>query len=293
MIRYSITAAALRKRLSAEDAAFLQDAEGWTRRLINEGAFIKDIGDWRRVVNGYITLQFSKCAYCERKLAGPKHGKIEHDLEHFRPKSSVKAWPNATVTRTRGIKYDFETGTASDNGYFWLAFHPENYATACKRCNSKLKSNYFPVAGQRGSVPTEPRKLKSEKPFLIYPVGTVDTNPEKLIGFNANVPTPVARSGFDRRRAQVTIDFFDLTDESLMLERARCICDWYAAAIAVENTTPGPDRDDLIMHMRLMEDARSPHTSCVRNYKSVFEADRATAERYFREMVRYRRERNA
>ena len=56
----------------------------------------------------YIRLQKNKCAYCERQLTGLDHGgAIEHDLEHYRPKGHVPAWP--PVTGTASLTFPFPT----------------------------------------------------------------------------------------------------------------------------------------------------------------------------------------
>lgn len=43
-------------------------------------------------------LQHSKCGYCEKWLEGSDYGTIEHDMEHYRPKSSVKAYPKNMIS---------------------------------------------------------------------------------------------------------------------------------------------------------------------------------------------------
>ena len=94
------------------------------------------------------------------------------------------------------IEYDFSTGREWDQGYYLLAFHPRNYITACKSCNTPLKSNYFPIAGeQRGPQSDNPAHLASEQPFLIYPLGSLDDDPEEVLTFDGIVPKPAKQSG--------------------------------------------------------------------------------------------------
>lgn len=143
--------------------------------------------DWSSIKHMFMEIQAEKCAYCERKLASRGHGgAAEHDLEHFRTKNPVKSWPAPP-------EIDFETGAPFDAGYYWLAFHLLNYCTSCKKCNTGFKSNYFPVAGTRLSPLEEPsiRAMRLEKPFLVYPLGTIDDDPEDVIRFRglaANLP---------------------------------------------------------------------------------------------------------
>ena len=56
---------------------------------------------------------------------------------------------------------------------------------ACKTCNSRLKANFFPVAGRHSFTGTNPIQLnRRERPYLIYPLGDVDDdNAEDLIAF--------------------------------------------------------------------------------------------------------------
>ena len=46
----------------------------------------------------YIDLQLSKCCFCEK----PLEGKIEQDVEHFRPKAEVKPWKVPRHLANRG-----------------------------------------------------------------------------------------------------------------------------------------------------------------------------------------------
>ncbi len=107
-------------------------------------------GIWSEVKPVYMSLQRDKCAYCERKLASADFGgTIEHDLEHFRPKSSARPWPTTAISRERGLVYTFPTGKHHASGYYWLAYHPLNYCVACKKCNTPLKLDFFPIAVNR------------------------------------------------------------------------------------------------------------------------------------------------
>jgi hypothetical protein len=110
-----------------------------------------------------MTLQGSKCIYCETLIEGP----IANDIEHFRPKSKVAVWKAPRRFVAAGVTLTAPASPKGDPGYRDLAFHPWNYAASCKVCNSVLKKNYFPISGARQSTATDPRRMKSEEAFFI------------------------------------------------------------------------------------------------------------------------------
>jgi hypothetical protein len=184
--------------------------------------------EWGSVKHVFMEVQNEKCAYCERKLAAEtsKGGKGEHHVEHFRPKSSVKSW-------SAPASINFVTGGPSVTGYYWLAFNLLNYCTACTTCNSGYKHDYFPISGARG-IPGSPpggQLNTTEQPFLLYPLGKVDDDPEDVIRFRGITAFPPDRDPLlppkDRknahrnRRARVVIELFALnTREELLFGRA-------------------------------------------------------------------------
>jgi hypothetical protein len=105
-------------------------------------------------------------------------------------------------------------------------------SVACKPCNSALKSNYFPVAGNYLLDGEDPQSLANERPYLIYPIGDSDDDPETLLQFHGTSPQPVAVDGYKRARALVTIQFFKLDDfeerKNLFRERAVLITALFA-----------------------------------------------------------------
>ena len=102
----------------------------------------------------------SKCAYCERKLESSDYGKIEQDVEHFRPKKMVREWQMPKRLKELGIAAMKVPN--DDRGYFLLPYHPFNYAATCKPCNSALKKNYFPIAGDYELTNEDPVDLLKE-----------------------------------------------------------------------------------------------------------------------------------
>jgi len=75
---------------------------------------------------------------------------------------------------------------------------------------------------------------------LIYPIGSLDEDPETLIEFHGTSPRPVAASGYRRNRALVTIELFKLDDPDeriLYRDRALVIMALYPL---LEKTVDGP-----------------------------------------------------
>jgi hypothetical protein len=206
MIAYQITKSKLESLIDAEAPGWRQRAALRTEGFRQKGRYEEDSSIWSEVKVVYMRLQGDcKCAYCERKLESIDFGKIEQDVEHFRPKGSVRAWKLPKAFKDQGI---LATNVPKKGrGYFLLPYHPFNYSAACKPCNSALKKDYFPIAGKYSLTGDNPAKLTKEKPFLICPIGDFDDAPEDLIRFHGVSPQPVAAKGHNRERALVTIEF--------------------------------------------------------------------------------------
>ncbi len=288
MIRYEIEleGVPLRELVEALKPGWLDRAAERTEGFVSDGEFSEKSSIWSEIKPVFIHLQKRKCVFCERALPGERYGKGEHDLEHFRPKSSVKKWPTASIRRDRKLDYDFATGdAAAPGGYYWLAYDLENYATACKSCNSALKSNFFPIAGPRGAATASVSELHaSEEPFLIYPLGELDDDPEELISFVGIVAVPRSDDDNKRRRARVTIDFFELNNrDELWDERFAVIRSLWQALRNRENALDPAERDDARVTIKELVDNRSPHASCARNFLALYEDDPREAWRIYRE----------
>lgn len=278
MIRYPISPEELRARIEAEAPGWLENAAKRTEKLRRAGRYDESSPSWSQVKKVYMRLQQDKCAYCERLLTSEDFGgAIEHDLEHYRPKNGVPGWPSDEIARERGISYRFSTGEPFPEGYYLLAYHPLNYATACKKCNSPLKSCYFPIAGERGAQSDDPADLQSELPFLIYPLGDLDDDPEEILTFVGINPVPRVKKGPRWRRARVTIDFFELDGrEELWRERAEKIWNLYSTLELLR----GGDVERQALAARAVQVLLSPasgHTSCGRAFRALYEEDRAQA----------------
>jgi hypothetical protein len=273
MIRYTVTERQLTDAINAASASWIRRAGERTEHFRQVGKYDESSSIWSEIKSVYMKIQHDKCAYCERQL----EGKIEQDVEHFRPKNPVKKWP--TVQMQRKLKYDFPCGDAWDEGYFLLSYHIWNYCTACKNCNTIMKSNSFPIAESRGPQNEDPLALlQFELPYLIYPLGDHDDDPEHLINFLGMLPMPVSNdiTTHEYRRARVTIDFFNLVGRELLRqERAEKIMVLFRF---LEDLDKDPTDEDAKFYMELAQDSRSTHVNCSNSFIKLYKEDRAMAE---------------
>jgi hypothetical protein len=289
MIRYDISYADLDASIETESPGWLIKAARRTAACRKKKTFDGGGSIWSDIKPVYMRVQHDKCAYCERKVEGEPYGRIEHDVEHFRPKNGVKAWPDDRIKEERRIHYDFPTGKDWGPGYYLLAYHPRNYITACKSCNTPLKANYFPIAGKRrGPQSDDPARLTTEQPYLLYPLGRLDDDPEEIISFDGIVPKPSKRSGHRRRRAVVTIDFFELdTREELLRGRAEQIRELKLALIVNESSPSPSDKALAERTIADLQSEKSQHTNCVRSFLQLYRQDRPRAEAIFQAAMEY------
>lgn len=270
MIRYAISLADLEARVDAAVPTWRSRAATRTAGFIAAGKYQESSSIWSEIKPVFMAVQHDKCAYCERQLASADSGgAVEHDLEHFRPKSSVVVWPD-------GSAFTFPTGAASPAGYFWLAYDLLNYSVACKKCNTGLKLNYFPVPGRRGSATASPVDLAdAEKPFLVYPIGDLDDDPAAVITFEGLNAIPAKKTGPRRRRADVTIKFFRLNDrEELRRERAELL-DSLGNHLETINDPAAPPARVTTAKMTVARMLRpvSRHSACVAAMSRLYVSD--------------------
>lgn len=281
MIRYPITKQQLTALIDAEKPDWRTRADVRTEGFRTAGAYKEDSNIWGEIKAVYMRIQGNKCAYCERELEGEDVGKVEHDVEHFRPKSNVKPWSPKKLTDL-GIAF---TAPEKGKGYHLLPYHFFNYAVACKPCNSTLKSDRFPVGGPYNLTGEDPAKLKSEKQYLLFPIGDIDDDPETIIEFQGTSPKPVAKTGKKRNRALVTIEFFKLDDpvrrKFLYRDRAYVITALYTL---LKETTEGTtaERNAAKAEVDNLLTPALRHLNCARSFKRLFENDPDEAAAVFR-----------
>src|SRR5262249_2532638 len=93
MTRIPVTAAKLTRLIKTHRPDWLRNARAQTKAL-EEGTASPDFPSlWSEIKEVYVKLQGGdwggKCAYCEKWLEADR---IEHDVEHFRPKAKVARW---------------------------------------------------------------------------------------------------------------------------------------------------------------------------------------------------------
>lgn len=275
MIRYELDPAILRSRIESEDAKWFTKAAARTKEFVKLGSFKETSSIWSNAKPAFMILQCNKCAFCERPFTGPDESRIEMDLEHYRPKSAVADWTAPSGSKS----YSMSLGAASPKGYYWLAYNTDNYAAACKICNSDYKGASFPIAGKRCTKPTGKIKLSDERPFLVYPIGKSDIDPEELITFTGTIARPVAARGPKHIRAALVIDFFGLNDrDQLHVQRAETIERFGKALIAVAD---GADTSADRTYVEQIPNPLIPHASCLRAFKKLWDKDAKSARRLY------------
>ncbi len=291
MIRYRITLEHLRERMEKECPGWLKKAELRTAKFRKAKQYVKEKPIWSEVKPVYMKLQGDcKCAFCERKMEAVTYGKGEQDVEHFRPKSSIKAWKAPEALAKRGVA--IAAVPKGEKGYYLLPYHPFNYTAACKPCNSALKSNYFPVAKKHHCAGADPKALlEEEQPLLIYPIGDFDEDPENLIRFYGASPYAVKRSGHGRKRALVTIEFFklDAADaRNLFRERAEIIRALYRE-LDDAATLKGMKKKAAMEMIKAYTSSTHQHANCARSFMRLYQENPAEAEEVYnhvREFIR-------
>lgn len=272
MIRYpAATLAAIEAEVDKIAPTWRARAKVRTDAAVAAGQFVETSSIWSEVKPVFMRFQHNKCVFCERPLAGELVGLIEQDVEHFRPKSSVRAWPPAPPAHPG---YAFATGGAYPGGYYWLAYTLDNYAASCKPCNSTLKSDCFPIAGPvRGVAVDMPLALnRSEFPHLIYPLGTNDDDPEDIITFDGIAAVPKHAAGPNHERAMVTIDFFRLNDrEELWIERFRVIREIWTHWDRMETHADPSERAAAQATLVELTREDAPHASCARSFMKMIQ----------------------
>ena len=271
MIAYRITLSQLEALVDAHARGWRAKAKKKTARFEAAGTYNEDKGTWSEIKPVYMRLQGGgKCAFCERMLERVDLGLIEQDVEHFRPKKRVLPWPVSDELQQKGVTV--RQGSSASPGYHLLSYHLFNYSASCKPCNSTLKGDRFPIAGRRSSKGSDPAKLTAtEKPFLIYPIGDFDDDPESLITFRGTIPRARKTTGHGYHRALVTIDFFQLADPNTRsnLHRERAII---LGALF-------PQLEKAKARVAAFTADSAAHSNCSRSFVRLFESNPAQARR--------------
>lgn len=286
MIQYPISKTKLHAEITKTDANWFTNTANVLAGLPANPASSDFKPLWSKIKQVYIDLQCSKCCFCEK----PLEGKIEQDVEHFRPKAAVKPWKVSAKLVAEGVTVQQPANGSSEPGYTQLPYEPFNYAMSCKTCNSTLKKNLFPIEGTRDSAGTDPSQMGGEDALFIYPIGTIDTDPEQLIEFDALSPVPKNKSGFGRRRALVTIDVFRLDSPKqrmLFKQRAYLVRMLFLELEGKQNATTAAKRQKHQTAIDVLTSPLSPFTNCLRSFERLYGSDPARAETIADECLKF------
>lgn len=286
MIRYSITLEDLVDRINATKSSWIDRARQRTRDYIAAQDYAGGSEFWGEIKSVYIALQHEKCVYCETKLQGAILASKAHEVEHYRPKQSVNAWPNHNVGHWAHFHPAWPVGTASTTGYYALAYHPFNYAIACTRCNSTLKSNYFPVRGARQVHGHDPSAMTGEQPLLLYPISTIDADdPADIITFDGILAVPKHKSGKAYERAVTNIEFFQLNHEDLTSRRGKEIIDLWMVLEELAHPMSAASEAAARKVMKYKCGPGNQFSACLNAYKTLHETDHAKAREIYVALV--------
>ena len=112
MIRYAVDIAKIESDVDAISATWRTRASAKTAEFEALGKYEETSSIWSEIKAVFMEIQFNKCVFCERQFEDQQFGKSEIDVEHFRPKGRIKAWPSGPD----GPTYSFGTGNARETG---------------------------------------------------------------------------------------------------------------------------------------------------------------------------------
>lgn len=134
---------------------------------------------WSAYKSHFSRAQFGKCGYCEVFVVVGQDG----DVEHYRPKGAVWELKDEGKEVDNLGKVEGRTRKESPTrGYWWTAYHWENYLLSCANCNRKWKRSFFPVAEDPRCRP--PDKDIQETELVLNPFGAKD--PVNHLEFDAD-----------------------------------------------------------------------------------------------------------
>lgn len=154
--------------------------------------------------NDFRVFFYDKCWYTEVKLAG---GDV--DIDHFRPKASVKQYKD----------YHYNE-PLSTTGYNWLKNEPSNYRGSCAVANRPHgeggKRDYFPL--KTDSPLMREDNLAQEEQLLLDPCNRTDVG---LIAYCGNTIICATDNPDDKIRCKVSAELYNWNDTFIRQERAK------------------------------------------------------------------------
>ena len=283
MIRFRIQRQELAQRIDQHDPKWSGKAKTRTKTAVEKGGVADGDGIWSDIKDVYMTLQGWKCMYCEKPMPRPDPaavatGKVEYDVEHFRPKNRVTSWPTERVQKARTIDYAGQLRQGAVDGYVRLAFDPWNYGVSCKTCNSELKGDRFPILGKPDVVGSDRGTLdEKERPCLLLPIGDDGPDPENWLEWlGPVVRAKVTLTGDEALRARTLVDFFELDNRpDLLLIRCFAIEMLWAALRDEADGDPGAAER---INAATADDA--VFAGCTRAFLRMYRQDPAAARQW-------------
>jgi hypothetical protein len=277
MICYNISPQDLYSRIEKADKNWLGKAKARIALYKKAGSYTGGSEFWGDIKGVFIEIQNEKCAYCETLLAGKEFAKKVHEVEHFRPKSEVQAWPEGAKKQIGEINLKFPTGAACKPGYYLLSYNPLNYAIACTRCNSTLKGCYFPVRGKRLVNDGDPLNMAAEQPLLSYPICNIDGDVGEMLTFDGVLAVPRKKTGSLAERARVMIEFFQLNNEDLTIRRAHQLGAVYSMLERHRLEKSNTVKVNLDSILTRLQSPAGPYSACVKAFVELYRSQRARA----------------
>ena len=155
-------------------------------------SIIKSIYGTTAIKRKLLEAQHKKCCYCEIKCLASGHG----DVEHFRPKGSVRQDSNSIVEKP---------------GYYWLGYTWSNLLISCSLCNTTHKKNLFPLHNPYHRARNHNDEIENEERMLVDP-GAED--PRDHIRFQYDAPVALTPRG-EETIWVLGLERFDLTEARL------------------------------------------------------------------------------
>ena len=163
-----------RKNCESHDR-YPDDYRSGTERFAFKGSIYGDASVKRELLRA----QHGKCCYCESRFSTASYGEIEH----FRPKGSVKHERGRGVTGPDwGMKYP---------GYYWLAYDWNNLLVSCGVCN-RTKGSQFPLVDDGARARSHHDDVGEERPLFIDPSRE---DPRRHIRFRGDAVEPLTCKG--------------------------------------------------------------------------------------------------
>lgn len=287
MIRIEVSESALLKAIEAKKSGWLAAAKKKTKTALAAGKVGDKDGIWSDIKEVFILLQEFKCIYCEFPLpkvdaTSADKVAVDHDVEHYRPKNRVTAWPTADVLARRPSVESYRAAVfpGAPAGYLRLAFDPLNYIVSCKVCNSSYKADRFPIAGKPDSRGKKRTFLDTrEKPLLLFPFGEHGDDPNEYLVFEGPTIRPRPGSGHERLRAQVVIDFFELDTREGLLEGRCWLIQLLWPQLEKLSSSDPQEKAQAESFLKTVEaEHRHLHTACGRAFIELYHRNRLRAK---------------